>query len=123
MPTTEARIETERPSRYLVQLCKHAAAMGSGAGDGPGHSPRVHLRNMLTRREVGVRAEWSDAEGVITFEPWGRCTLEAGTNTLTLHVEARDEQDLRRIQDILTKDLDRIGRRENLAVNWATIAT
>ena len=112
MLTVEAQIETERPSRYLVQLCKHAASMGGA------HEPRVHLRDMLARREVRVHAEWSDTHGTVTFNPWGRCTIHANANTLTLRIEAANEEDLRRIQDIVTRDLDRFSRRDHLTVNW-----
>jgi hypothetical protein len=36
MLTAEAIVETENPSRYLVQLCKHASKMGG------------HLRHQMT---------------------------------------------------------------------------
>lgn len=115
MLTTEAQIETERPSRYLVQFCKHAAAMGGGAH---GHEPRVHLGGLLARREVQVHAEWSDTHGRVTFTPWGQCTLQANANALTLCIEATEEENLRRIQDIVTRDFDRFSRRDPLTVNW-----
>ena len=57
MPILQAQIQTERASRYLVQFCKHAAAMGSG-----GHSPRMHPHGVMTRREVQVVAEVRLAE-------------------------------------------------------------
>jgi hypothetical protein len=37
MPSAEAHVVTDRPTRYLAQLCKHAGAM---AGDR--HRPRIH---------------------------------------------------------------------------------
>jgi hypothetical protein len=114
MLTAEARIDTERPSRYLVQFCKHAAAMGGSHG----HGPRVHLRAMLGRREVQVHAEWSDTHGVITLDPWGQCTIAADAGTLTLRVEATDENGLGQIQDIITRNFNRFGRREHLTVDW-----
>jgi hypothetical protein len=114
MLTAEARIDTERPSRYLVQLCKHAAAMGATQG----HGPRVHLRGLLTRREVQVHAEWTDTHGTVTFTPWGRCTLTADATTLTVRIDAADEDDVCRIQDVITRNLNRFGRRERLTVQW-----
>jgi hypothetical protein len=114
MLIAEATVETERPSRYLVQFCKHAAAMGGGQG----HGPRVHLRAMLGRREVRVAAEWSETRGVVTFDPWGRCTVTAAVGTLTLRVDATDEDGLGRIQDVITRDFNRFGRRERLTVAW-----
>ena len=114
MPSAEARIDTERPSRYLVQLCRHASAMG-GAG---GRQPGAHLHGMTTGREVTVQAQWSDAHGTIAFSPWGECTVTATATTLTLRVQATDAENLRRIQDVLAADLQRFGRRDQLAVNW-----
>jgi len=118
MLAVEAQIETERPSRYLVQFCKHAASMGGGH-----HGPRTHLGNALARREVQVHADWSDTHGVVNFTPWGQCTITANADTLTLRVEATDEENLRKIQDIITMDLDRFGRRDGLAVNWQSAHT
>jgi hypothetical protein len=112
MPTAEAQIETDRPSRYLTQFCKHAAARAGG------HGPRMHLRAILGRREVQVQAEWSETHGVVTFDPWGQCTLTANAAILTLRVEATDEDNLGRIQDVITRDFTRFGRRERLTVAW-----
>jgi hypothetical protein len=95
-----ARIETERPSRYLVQLCRHASAMDGAHG------------------HTGVRAEWSETHGTVHFGQWGRCVLDAEAGTLTVRVEADDEDGLRRIQEVVSRDLDRFGRRDRLAVDW-----
>lgn len=115
MLTTEAQIDTERPSRYLVQFCKHAASMGDG---GHGHRPRVHLGGPLARGDVQVQAEWSDTHGTVTFTPWGQCTLQADADTLTVRIDATDEDNLQQIQDIITRDFDRFSRRDPLTVNW-----
>ncbi len=48
----------------------------------------------------------------------GTCTIAASADRLVLRVEAADEENLRRIQDVLTRDIDRFGRRERLTVNW-----
>jgi hypothetical protein len=110
MPTAEARIETERPSRYLVQLCQHAAAMG-----GAPHGHRAHRGDGPVAR---VEAEWSGTLGVIRFDPWGQCTVEATATTLTLRIEAAGENELRRIRDVITSDLTRFGRRDQVSVIW-----
>jgi hypothetical protein len=115
MPTVEAQIDTERPSRYLVQFCKHAAAMG---GRGHGHGPRVHLGGPLARGEVQVQAEWSDTRGTVTFTPWGQCTLQADANTLTVRIEASNKEELGRIKDIITRDFARFSQRDPLTVTW-----
>ena len=104
MLTSEATVDTDRAGRYLEQLCRHAAAMGTG-----GH------------RHGGpaVAAERSADRGVLTLEPWGRCVLHAGAAALTLRVEAADADGLRAIQDIVTRDLERFGRRDGVAVRWS----
>ena len=114
MLVVEARIGTEQASRYVVRLCTHAASMGRTRG----HGIRVHSNEALSRGEVEVQAQWSDTDGTITFSPWGRCELEATSTALVLRIEAADQEDLRRIQDILTRDLDRFTGSEKLAVDW-----
>jgi ubiquinone/menaquinone biosynthesis C-methylase UbiE len=114
MLTLEATIETERPDRYLVRFCKHAASMGRSHS----HGPRVHLGAMLARGEVQVRAEYSETHGTVTFSPWGRCMITAGAGALTLRIEATDEENLRQIQDIVTRDLDRFSGQDHLVVVW-----
>jgi hypothetical protein len=111
--TAEARIDTDRPQRYLAQICKHAAAMGGG-----GHRARMHLGDHPDRQQPEVHAEWTDTQGSLTFTHGGTCAITADNNTLTLRIEATDEENLRRIQDILTRDLDRFGRRDRLVVDW-----
>lgn len=37
---------------------------------------------------------------------------------LTLRIDATDEESLRRIQDVLARDLIRFGRRDRLVVEW-----
>ncbi|NUP46850.1 MAG: DUF2218 domain-containing protein [Catenulispora sp.] len=65
-----------------------------------------------------VTIEWSNTDGVIEFGP-GRCTLHATADTLTLSVEADDPQQMRRVQDGITRRLERIGRRDQLTVVWS----
>jgi hypothetical protein len=52
------------------------------------------------------------------FDPWGKCTITATGRTLTLRVEAADEENLALIQDVLGRDIDRFGRRERLTAQW-----
>lgn len=113
MPSIEARIPTGRASRYLVQLCQHAAAIGGGGG----HGPRPHPDGPA-RQGAHASAEWTDTHGVIAFAPGGQCTVDAGADTLTIRIDAADDQALQRIQDIVGRDLDRFSGREPLAVAW-----
>ncbi|HKS43692.1 MAG TPA: DUF2218 domain-containing protein [Amycolatopsis sp.] len=117
MLTAEARVETERPSRYLVQLCRHASRMSQRLG----HRPRSHLAgDPRAPRELPARvdAEWSDTDGAVTFDPWGQCVAQATPGALILRAQAADQQNLRRIQDVITWNLSRFGRRDHLKVHW-----
>lgn len=98
-----AVVETERPARYLTQLCRHAAAMSGG------HGPHA---------AIDVHVEQSDDRAVLQFVHWGHCVLEADERTLTVRVEAADELGLRRIQEIVAADLARFGRRDQLTLTW-----
>src|SRR3954447_10346008 len=111
MPVVEARIDTDRPSRYLVQFCKHAAAMGSR-----GHAARLHRGG--AQPGVTVAADWSDTHGTVTFTPWGVCTLTAGPGSLTVRVDAATDDGLARIRDIVTRNLERFTRRNPVTVAW-----
>jgi hypothetical protein len=111
MPASHAHIPTSRAIRYLTQLCNHGSLMGRLArhrptshGGGGGGSPVVTVAS-------------SGTEGVIDFG-WGRCTVHAAVGTLTVHAEAGDPLQLRQIQDGITARLQRIGRRDQLAVSW-----
>lgn len=64
------------------------------------------------------RVERSEDKAVISFD-CGRCTLHATADSLTLHVEAADLDNRRRIQDVLTRRVQTIGRRDRLGVTWS----
>jgi hypothetical protein len=96
---SEARVDTERSSRYLVQLCRHVGKAGR------------------THPQMQARVEWSDDRGVITFDP-GRCSLRALPSVLSLRAEAPDEDTLRRIEHRVADRLAQIGRRDQLTVAW-----
>ncbi|MFF4835347.1 DUF2218 domain-containing protein [Streptomyces sp. NPDC001315] len=123
MPIAEARISTDRPSRYLVQLCKHFTNKGRHLGDrarshqsGDATPPAgTHLPPELEPEQIHV--EWSQTRGVLSL-PWGRCALDAEPDALVLHAEADDEQGLRRLQDLLETHIGRFGRRDELRVDW-----
>ena len=112
MLTAEARIETDRPSRYLIQLCQHASDMG-----GPrGHGRLARHRGAGHGAEIR-HAEWTNDSGIVRTN-WGECTLRATPGALTLRAEAADEENLRRIQDLMADRLERFGRRDQLKVTW-----
>ena len=108
MPTAEARIPTGQPSRYLIQLCRHASSIN--------HKTLRHAGRALVRPEI-QQAGWSGTHGTLTLG-WGRCTMQAGPGTLTVRAEATDNESLQQIQDLISRNLERFGRREHLTVNW-----
>ena len=123
MPTAEARVATDRASRYLVQFCRHAAAIGHGPGRGPRHGPGHGSGHERGPGPAGVRvtAEWTDTAGTVTVTPWGRCTLVAEPTALVLRAQAASAADLRRLQEVVTRDVDRFGRRDQLTVTWREV--
>jgi hypothetical protein len=102
MPIAEASVPTDRSSRYLVQLCRHADQMRRMRHGG---GPRVD------------HVEYSETVGVIRFTD-GVVTLQASTDTLTLRIEAADEDGVRRLQDGIANRLRTIGRRDGLTLFW-----
>ena len=112
MLTAEAHVQTNHPGRYLVQLSRHAQQVHRLRHGR--HSPNEGSAQPLPKVE---HTEWSETRGRIDFG-WGRCTLQANGDLLTLRAEAGDEQALRRVQDIVTRDIERFGSREQLKVRW-----
>jgi len=113
MLTAEAHVHTERPSRYLVQLCQHASQMRQHLGD----RPRPHHGEGTPAPPEVQHVEWSDTHGIVRLN-WGQWTLQATEAILTLRVEAATENDLQQIQGLLAGRLEKIGRRDHLTVNW-----
>ena len=99
MLIAEARVQTERSGRYLVQLCQHVDKLGRA------------------RPQLQAHAEWSEDRGLISFG-WGRCMLRALPGVLTLRAEAADEDALRRVESPIGARLVGIGRRDQLRVTW-----
>ncbi|MDV7220206.1 DUF2218 domain-containing protein [Streptomyces prunicolor] len=111
MPTAEARIPTDRPGRYLVQLCKHFANKGRHLT----HRPRTHTLPEL--RPDQIQVEWTDSDGTLRL-PWGQCTLQAVPGALRVRVEADDRENLERLQDLVDTHIARFSRRDPLRVEW-----
>lgn len=110
MPAAEAQVRTDRASRYLVQLCRHARQMASMR-----HRPPARLGGHTPPDVLDV--DCSEPRGIVRFAE-GQWTLEATADTLTLRVEAADAETLRRLQDGITARMEKIGRRDRLAVTW-----
>jgi hypothetical protein len=114
MPTAEATLQTPHARRYVTQFVKHATAM-AGAHR---HAMRRHGNNPLATGEVTLHLQRTDDRVTATFDPWGSCTLQAEPDRLTLRIDAADEHNLQRIQQIITRDIEGFGRREQLTLKW-----
>lgn len=118
MRTAESRIETAQASRYLTQLCQHAKKFSSKFGHG--HLRALHGGGGGPRPEIR-QVDSTDTDGTLTLS-WGTCTLHATPDALTVHVTAETDENLVRIQELITADLERFGRREDLTVTWTPVA-
>ena len=110
MLIAEARIESRRSSRYLVQLCEHLDRKAQALPD-VNYKAQAHP-------EVDAHVEWSDDRGVASFG-WGRCTLRADTGVLSLRAESLDERNLQRVEELVADHLERFAKRERLTVAWS----
>jgi hypothetical protein len=122
MLIAEARVETDRPGRYLTQVCQHLSNRGRHLGTSKGrqmrHRPGGHRDDDAqpgTAEQVHV--EWSETEGTVTF-PGGQCVLRASGDALLLRAEAADAGTLEFIENLIASHIDRFSRREPLTVAW-----
>ncbi|GAA5011096.1 DUF2218 domain-containing protein [Actinopolymorpha pittospori] len=113
MLTAEARIETERASRYLVQLFRHLEHL-SGPSAHPSHGGTDG--EMSTRPDVR-HVDYSDTHGTLRLD-MGQFTAAATSDALMLRVEAADEASLLRMRELLGGRLELMGRRDELVVTW-----
>jgi hypothetical protein len=119
MLSAEAHVATDRPSRYLVQLCRHFSRKGRHLGhrslahfSGDAHAPSA-MRAVAAQ----ARVDWSETEGSVSL-PWGTIALRAPPRVLMLRVEAADAENLQRLEDLVAGHVERFGRRDGLQVSW-----
>ena len=91
MKHANARVETDRASSYLQQLCKHFA-----------HKLAV---------------EFTPEQGRIEFSI-GTCRLAAKDRVLTLDAEAQDDATLTQLQGVVDRHLLRFAFREEMRIEW-----
>ena len=118
MLTAEARVETERASRYLVQLCRHAQQMGRHSH----YRARPHSSGDAHRAPEVHHVEWTDTHGTVRVS-LGQWTMQATADALTLRAEADTEEDLKRIQELVAGRMEKIGTRDRLTVTWQRLGT
>jgi len=91
-----ARVESERASIYLQQLCKHFA----------------HKRPV----------EFTPERGQIALAA-GVCRLDATGGVLTIRAEAEDADKLAQLQDVIARHLERFAFRSPVTLDWRAAAT
>jgi hypothetical protein len=119
MSAVEAKIGTDRSGRFLKQLRDHATAMSNNdSGQRPPHSENHPVAG---RPELQVEAR--ENRVVLRFGPLGRCIATADRDALNIRIEAATADDLERIQQIITRDLQRFGQRDGLTITWRPVTT
>jgi hypothetical protein len=91
MKHSVARIDTERASIFLQQLCKHFA-----------HK---------------IPVEFTPEKGEIRFS-LGTCRLEAKDRVLTMKAEAADGSGLAQLQEVIDRHLLRFAFRDPPKIEW-----
>lgn len=91
MTQSQAQVATERAERYAKQLAEH-----------------------LGRRNAPV----VQADGVRLILAAGSCLMTPGPEHLLLTATAPDEAALATVQEVVSRHLERMGRRDELAVTW-----
>lgn len=89
--TANARVATEKSSRYLQALCGHFS-----------HK---------------TTATWDKENGTVNF-PFGVCELKAQPQELIIKIEANDEEGLERGKDVLARHLEKFAAKDGLKVHW-----
>jgi len=87
----KADVPTAEASKYLQQLCKHFS-----------HK---------------LPASFDEHAGTLDF-PSGRATLNAENGLLKMKVEAKDEDALKSLEDVVARHLERFAFREKLEIVW-----
>jgi hypothetical protein len=91
-----AEVPTDAAARYAKQLLSHL-----------GH-------------KVAVQAIEGEPRGGRLVFAYGTATVVPGSDRLTLRAVAADTESLARVQDVVSRHLERFGARRAVAVEWRT---
>lgn len=98
---SEANLQTAQASKWLAELCRQ-------------------FQNRAAKHpEMGIEVHWSETRGSVDFG-WGRCVLQAGSDALNLRVEADQADDLERLQELLTRHVERHNSSDQATVLWTS---
>lgn len=79
------QVETTKASRYLKALCNH-----------------------FNRK---VTAEYNDNHGTVQFG-FGYCEMDADDNTLSIRIQADNDESFSRVKDVIASHLERFANNE-----------
>lgn len=97
MPVSTTTVGASDARKYMLQLCKHWS----------------HKLDVA----------YDDATGSIVFDDARRCDLAVDGETLTLKVEAADEEALERTQNTVVNHLKRFAFREDFGdIAWSRLS-
>lgn len=97
----------------MTALTAHAAVLTS--------SPERYAKQLLSH--LGRRTAWTTDGDTSTAElAGGTGTVVVGDGVLTLIAEAPDAASLAQVQQVLARDLERFGQRQELTVTWVSDA-
>jgi uncharacterized protein len=82
-------------------------------------SPERYAKQLVSHLGHRVPVESTPHGEVLSFED-GRGIVTVGDGVLVLRAEARGQQALGVVQDVLGRHLERFGRQHELAVTWST---
>ncbi|HLR26953.1 MAG TPA: DUF2218 domain-containing protein [Fodinibius sp.] len=91
MFTSTISLSTKDASRFIKRLCKHFS-----------HK---------------VEVEFDESSGHVNF-PLGECNMEAADNTLQFDIKAANEEDLEKIQHVISSHSDQFARNESFEWKW-----
>lgn len=91
MPSSIARVVTDRPARYLKQLASHLSRRGGG--------------------------EIADDHAAVDFD-FGSLVLDTADGALVMRAQAADADALARVEDVAGRHLVRFGQKDDLVVTW-----
>ncbi len=94
MPSSQAKVATEAPSRYMTQLCRHF------------------------QHKLPVTLETD--RGSIAFDT-GLCTLAVEPEHLVMTVEAAEPAGVERLQDVVARHLLRFAFRSPPEIVWQSV--
>lgn len=89
--TASARVATNDPSRYLLQLCKHFQGK--------------------------VPVEFDRTHGTIAVGD-GRCVLDADAGVLAISIVAPTGESVERLKLMVVKHLSKFDRHDRLTLEW-----